>query len=309
MTARVPVLADVIFPDRIIAQGVAGKNSRVNERTRSQGGNPIVDEVRGTLREYTAGLIPLSIADWALMEGLHEITGGGAYGMLLKDPKDQIVTAGAGMLRGFAGGQLVGTAGQGYGVPIVKMFQRKTAQGTSRFFDRRITRPQAGAAILRNGAPPPNSGPGSVTIDTTTGMVTFVADASQVIASITVGATTVLNFANGSGIVAAMAVNERVYLSGIGGTTGARLNGLSHQVTAKGATSLTIATTTTGLTGTGGTAAKYPQATDLLTWSGLFFVPVQFRDDEIDWTIENGGPFDTRLTTGPAVVLIEIPEA
>ncbi len=309
MTTTIQVLSGVIFPDHIIAAGVKGSNRRLNDRTITQAGAPIITMVRGTLRSISIGSIPLPLRDWATMEGLHEYTGSGAYGMLAHDPKDHLCYYGEGVLQAFVGDALAGVAGQGYGVPQYKMFQRKKVIGTSLFFDRRVTRPQSPSNLERNAVAVQIGGsPGYASIDYDKGIVSFVADLSQSLASITVGGSTVLNFSNGSGIVAAHNVNDRVYLAGIAGSAAAALNGRSHQVSAKGATSLTIATATSG-TATGGTGYKYPQASDLLTWSGPFYIPVHFRDDEIPWEIISSGPIASRLvTTGPEIVLQEIPE-
>ncbi|MFN8961092.1 MAG: hypothetical protein ACK5YV_05935, partial [Betaproteobacteria bacterium] len=54
----------------------------------------------------------------------------------------------------------------------------------------------------------------------------------------------------------------------------------SHAVTGVGGANITISTSTTGLTATGGTARFFPQPTDALTWSGEFDVPVRFESDE-----------------------------
>lgn len=307
----VTVLNDVIFPRQIIEVGVRGQNRRRNQRTENQAGFMQITRVWSrTLREYEVGIAPLTTEQWATLEGLHEVTEGGAFGMLMRDPKDSSVTAAQGKMQGFAGSQLVGTMGQGYGVPVYRLFKRYSAYGTTRTHDRRITRPMATPAITRGGSPVTvGSGAGNISINLDTGTVTFVADASQAIQSITVGSTTVLNFSNGTGIVATLSVGQRVYLSGITGTAATTLNGLSHEVINVGATSLTIATTTTGLTATGGTAAKYPQASEALAWSGGFYVPVHFRDDSIDWEIVRGGPSESgRLLAGPSVVLVEIRE-
>lgn len=307
----VTVLNDVIFPRQIVEVGVRGMNRRRNERTENQAGFVQVTVLWSrTLREFVIGMVPLTVEQWATVEGLHEVTEGGAFGMLILDPKDSLVTAAQGRLQGFAGSQLVGTNGFGYGVPVYRLFKRYSAYGTTRTHDRRITRPMATPAITRGGSPVTvGSGAGNISINLDTGTVTFVADASQAIQSITVGSTTVLNFSNGTGIVAALSVGQRVYLSGITGTAATTLNGLSHEVINVGATSLTIAITTTGLTATGGTAAKYPQASEALAWSGGFYVPVHFRDDSIDWEIVRGGPSESgRLLAGPSVVLVEIRE-
>lgn len=307
----VVVLSDVIFPADVIALGVSGINRRRNERVANQAGFVQITRVWSrTLREYVVGIHPMPAHLWLAVEALHEVTEGGAFGLLLRDPKDSLVAASEGRLQGFAGGQLVGTMGQGHGVPTYRLHKRYAARGTSRTHDRRITRPIATPAVTRAGNPVTvGAGAGQISHDLHTGSVTFVADASQSISSITVGASTVLNFADGTGMVAAMAVGQRVHVSGVTGTAAATLNGLSHEVTAKGATSLTVSTATTGLTAAGGTAAKFPQPSEALAWSGAFHVPVHFRDDYIDWELVVGDADESeRLLAGPAVVLVEIRE-
>lgn len=307
------VLSDVIMPTSVLAAGVRGKNLRSNTRSQNQGGFETVNiNWTRTLRQYEVGIVPMTLDSWQAIEGLHEVTEGGAYGFLMPDPKDSTVTAAAGLLQPVNGSPAaaVGTNGLGYGVPAHKLYKRYTSAGSLRTKDRQITRPQATPALLRNGSPVTlGAAAGNAAIDLTTGTVTFVADTSQAPSSITVGASTVLNFSSGTGIVAALAVGGRVYLNGITGTAGAALNGLSHAVTAKGATSLTVSTSTAGLAVTAaGTAYKYPQPADALAWSGSFYVPVHFVNDEIDWQLDRAGPYDSRLLSGPSVVVQEVRE-
>lgn len=309
----IQVLADVILPTSVLAAGVQGKNLRSNTRTMNQGGYATVNiNWTRTLREFTLGIAPMAPSDWQAIEAVYEVTDAGAYGFLLSDPKDSTVSAATGLLQPWGGAPAgnIGTNGLGYGVPVHRLTKRYTSAGSLRTKDRQITRPQATPALLRNGAAVTlGAAPGNAAIDLTTGTVTFVADTSQAIASITVGSTTVLNFTDGAGIVAALAVAGRVYLSGITGTAGAALNGLSHAITAKGATSLTISTSTAGLAVTAaGTAYKYPQPAEALAWSGSFYVPVHFVNDEIDWQMDRAGPYDTRLLSGPQVVVQEVRE-
>ena len=120
--------------------------------------------------------------------------------------------------------------------------------------------------------------------------------------------TTTLNFADGTGLVAAMSTGQRVYLAGLSGTAAATLNNLSHEITSKGASSLTVSTVSTGLAATGGTAYQFPQASEALTWSGAFYVPVHFVQDDLDWDIVRSGPADTRIVVGPSVLLQEVRE-
>jgi uncharacterized protein (TIGR02217 family) len=310
----VAVYSDVILPASVVASGIRGQQMRKNQRVSTQSGYMQANvQWSRTLRKFTLGVLPMTVPNWRAIEGLFEVTEGGAYGFLMQDPKDQDVAAGEGLLQGYtsATAALVGTAGTGYGVPSLRLLKRYTSVGSSRTKDRRISRPKA-QAITRNGAAVNvGASAGDISIDSTTGTITFVPDVSQLAFSISAGAATTLNFLTGVGIVAGITVGERVYLSGFVGTAAAVLNGTSHQVTAKGATSLTIATNTTGLSATdsSGTAARYPQATDAMAWTGSFYVPVQFENDEIDWDMILGGAdIDARLIAGPQVTLVEVME-
>lgn len=50
-----------------------------------------------------------------------------------------------------------------------------------------------------------------------------------------------------------------------------------------------------------------PDAEDL-AWSGLFYVPVHFMEDTIDWEVIRPGSDSARLVAGPSVVLQEVRE-
>lgn len=51
-----------------------------------------------------------------------------------------------------------------------------------------------------------------------------------------------------------------------------------------------------------------PEA-DAITWSGVFYVPVHFRDDEIEWELVIAGSELQRRVKGPRVVLEEVKQA
>lgn len=311
MTSLV-VLSDVTLPEIVLAAGVRGRQIRKNQRTETVSGEVSVNiDWDQTLREFEVGYVPMLPGAWQAIEGLHEVTDGGAYGFLMLDPKDSSVPVGSGLLRAWNAGFPVGTIGQGFGEPSYQLFRRITSVGSTRTKDRKITRPLT-PVILRNGSPVTvGASPGNMAIDATTGQVTFVPDVTQGISSITAGATTVITFASNSGVYAASSAGQRVYLSGVSGSAASALNGRSHAISAKSASSpytLTLNTATTGLTATGGTAARYPQVADALTWSGRFYVPVHFANDALDWELLRGGPADGRLISGPSVVLREVLE-
>lgn len=303
------VLNDVILPD-ILSATARGTRKRRTEITVNQAGFESRNRLwLATRREYELGLVPRTVAQWRTMEALYEVVDGAYWGFLLKDPIDSGVTVSTGLMGSWVNGALVGAMGSGYGVPVLRLHKRYTIGARSS--DRLITRPRSAVTLFRAATPVTiGAAPGNAAVNYDTGTVTFVADATEAPTSYTVGATTVINFSSGAGIVAALAVGQRVYLSGVTGTAAAVLNGLSHSITAKGATSLTISTVTTGLTASGGTAAKYPQASEEMTWSGAFYVPVRFRDDDLEWDLGAGAADESaRLIVPPSIVLSEIREA
>lgn len=301
----ITVLSDVILPTSLLTSGVRGKQMRNNTRSEASNGSAIVNiNWSKTLRQYELGCVPMTVAQWQTLEGLHEVTEGGAYGFLLPDPKDSTVASGVGLLQGYNSG-LVGTPGFGYGVPSYKLMKRYSVAGSTRTKDRQITRPQTIPVMLRAGSGIVLSG--STTFTLTTGTLTFGSDYSTGVTSYTVGASTILNFGSGT-MAGLLAVSGRIYLSGVSGTGATALNGLSHLITAITGNNITISTSTNGLTASGGTAYKFPQPTETLTWTGSFYVPVHFQDDVIDWDMAAGGSLDNRLLAGPSVNLMEVRE-
>lgn len=305
------VFNDVILPPCIIVAGLSGKRMRMNERAQNQGGYDSINVVRQvTLRQFDVGFKPMYTNAWNELVGLYEITDAGAYGFLMEDPSDSIVAIGAGFMQPISGSLSLGALGNGYGVPTYQLYKRYPFTGTTRTKDRKITRLQP-SPIFKRGATTLVEGAaaGNISVNRDTGLITFVPDASQSMSSVTVGASTVLNFVDGTGMVAAMSVGQRPYITGVTGTAGSVLNGKSHLISAKGATSLTISTSTTGLTATAGTAYKYPQATETLTASGKFYLPVHFANDDLEFEFIKGGETEAdRIISGPTCTLIEIRE-
>ena len=203
------------------------------------------------------------------------------------------------------GAGILGT-GIGTGQPTYQL-QKNYVQGLTA--TRKIAKPLTLAAgadvalvILRNAAAATaGSAAGNYALDSTTGIVTFVADASQAPTSITPGSTTSLVVSGTDNL--ALTTGKVVYLSGVTGTAAAALNG-ANTITGKsgsGPWTYTLATVTTGLTVTGvGTAYKYPQASDALTWTGQFDVPVRFDTDVLQ------GYWDTGLFVWGTIPLVEV---
>jgi len=303
------VFPDVVLSASIIAAGIRGKNMRSNIRVTSTSGEMQIN-VRWarTLRQYELGVVPLSPDQWAQIEALHEVTEGGAFGFLLQDPKDRAAAAGEGFLQSYSGGLLLGAVGHGYGVPTYRLVKRYSVSGTSRFKDRLITRPKSSPQLAKNGvALAYGTGAGQFSIAADTGLVTINEDASAYLASATVGATTTLNFGTGS-FASLFSVGGRVWLQGVVGTASALLANKSHEVLSVSGNTLVINANTTGLSLTSALGMRYPQPADTLSWSGEFYVPVHFMEDEIDWDLARPGDIEDRLIAGPSVVLQEVRE-
>lgn len=306
----ITVLSDIIVPSSVIAAGVRGKNMRNNTRVTTYNGEQQVNvNWTRTIRQYELGVVPMLIAQWQQIEALYEVTDGGAFGMLLRDPKDDEVAASAGKLYPRTSGVNVGAAGLGYGVPTYNLMKRYGVTGTSRFKDRKITRPLGIPTIYKNGTPLSlGTADGQFTFNSATGVVTINQTGSSVGVAAVAGTNTVITFSS-SAFTAMFAVGDRLWLQAVTGTSASVLNEKSHLITNISGSDITIAVNTTGLTISAGFGIYYPQSDDALTWSGQFYVPVHFLDDAIDWDLALGGDYDNRLVAGPQVVLEEVRES
>ncbi len=301
------VYGDVILPNRVILAGVNGRQTRQNVRGANQAGYATVNAVRDTtIREYTIGIKAMSKSKWDLIEGIWEVTDSGAYGFLIEDPKDATVTEGG--LQGYLLGTEYGTPGFGNGGPVYGLRQIKRPVSGSRYVARAVTRPNSTPVMLRGGTPiVVGAGAGQVSLSAAPVYVTFVPDVTRTIDSVTVGATTQVNL---SAAISGLVVGGRLWLQGLTGADAALLNNLSHEITAIASDVYTLATNTAGKTITAaGAAHKYPQPDEALTWTGSFYVPVQFAEDSIDWSLVRPGDIEDRLFTGPSIPLLEVREA
>lgn len=170
-----------------------------------------------------------------------------------------------------------GVLGTGFGSGLAAyQLGKKYAQGSQSVI-RPIKKPVAtGFAVQRNG-----SAVGGVTLNTVTGIVTV-----PPIATFNISAVTNAN----PGVVSAaghtFSNGDQIVLATMGGMP--TLTGLKVTIGGVGAGVFNIGMSTIGL-GTytsGGTASKYPQPADVLTWTGEFDVPVRFDTDAIRTTFK-----------------------
>ncbi len=156
----ITVFSDVILPSSIISAGARGKQVRNNSRTlASNGVQQINVNWARTLRQYELGVVPLSVADWQTIEGLFEVTEGGAFGFLLSDPKDTKALISDGIATA-----LTSTTFQ--------LQKKYTSAGSTRTKSRKITRPIAGGFDVKVSGVSLTVG-SQYTLNTVTGVVTI----------------------------------------------------------------------------------------------------------------------------------------
>ena len=253
------------FPDRL-AVGVAGGPGFNTSVIRIQSGRRIAAANWDIpLRTWSVRHIPVNDrASYLALQNHFMAVRGMAHGFRLRDPFDH-ADEGAGLL---------GSTGTGTGLPTVQLVKQYGLPG---FYSQRPIYKPLAVVVRRNGANvAPGAGAGQVAINSATGLVTFVADASSSVASITPGATTAVTLSAAVGVLTA----GMLYLSGISGTVGTALNGKAWSVNSVAGATYVLAVNTAGLSGSGGLGSRYPQPTDALTWGGEFDTPVYFTSDE-----------------------------
>lgn len=278
---------DTRFPERIALQAVGGPGYSTQVVALRSGAEARNQNLALPRHAYQFAHKGLAEAQHVALLTLFHAAAGQFNSFRVKDWGDfRLAHANGGLLGRHVGAALIeaGTFGIGHGVPTYQVFKRYSLGGVNR--DRRITKLVSNTlAVLRNGgAVTVGGGAGQISIDLLTGRVTFVADQTRAISSISVGATTQLTLA--SAFSPNAAVGGRVFITGVTGTAAALLNNLSHAVTAVATNVVTVSTVTTGLTATGGTAALYPQPAESLTVAGEFDVPCRFSGDLARWSID-----------------------
>jgi hypothetical protein len=124
------------------------------------------------------------------------------------------------------------------------------------------------------------------TIDTTTGLVTWVPDSQKVISNITNANPAVVT----TSATHSFSSGDLIYINGVHGMI--QINGFAYAITVIDTHNFSISANTLSYgsyTGSG-TAYKYPQNADQLTWAGEFDVPARFDTDVL-----MGGQIDSGL--------------
>lgn len=157
---------------------------------------------------------------------------------------------------------------------------------------RTLYKPVAGSALVAVGGA---AWPTGWTLDTTNGQITFAANKSKAITSISKAAQAVV------GVVAhPFSLGDSVHFSGAGGMT--EINGQRGTVTATTTDTITVSINTTAYSTytSGGTANTQPQASETVTGGCLFDLPARF-DSPLEITALGG-----EIRDSGSVDLIEI---
>ncbi len=257
-----------------------------------------------TRHRYEIGLTVRKKTEFDLIRNHFMAVRGKLDGFRFKDWADYQITTANGYLIGLHGTTQVGTAGVGYGTPTAQLAKLYSTGANSYLRD--IRKPVIGTLALYRGGVLVTAGVGvgQYAIDTTTGLVTIVADQTRSISSHTVGATHVFTLA--SAFSPNLAVGGRIYVTGVTGTAATTLNSLSHTITNVAGAAITTSTVTTGLTASGGNAFYYPQPTETYTFSCEFDVPVRFDVDQFDAVIVTKQFAGELFLELPSVPLVEI---
>ena len=155
-------------------------------------------------------------------------------------------------------------------------------------YGRTITKPVDGTVTLkRNG-----SAFTDYTLDTTTGEVTLNAD-MVFISNIAQDASGTVT-ATGHGL----STGDEIHIDNVYGMD--EVNGNVYGITVVDEDTFTLGVDTTGYTEYrfGGTASKFVQSSESLTWSGEFDVPVRFDTDELSVVFED---YQIQSTSAPIV--------
>ncbi len=255
-----------IFPGRVGA-GAVRTLKRSVETIRTMNRRRI-SNVNGSQawREYTFPMPAVGTTEFALLEA-HYLACTTAHQFRFEDYEDYLVAQADGFL---------GQASAGTGMPTYQLHKRYVTGALTEW--RAIRKPKStGNTIYRNASPATaGASAGNYALDSTTGIVTWVADSSNTATSHTVGASHQVTL---TAALAGLSIGGKLYLTGVTGTAAATLNGIAHTISNISSNTYTLSTTTTGLTATGGTGYKYPQPTDTLAWSGAFDVPVAYASE------------------------------
>jgi uncharacterized protein (TIGR02217 family) len=286
--ATTPFLESPRFPDNIAFGATVGPTYQtVVVPIYSGRDGRIVAWTQARVR-FEVGLRTMNAALTATLDAFFRSVKGRAYGFRIKDWTD-FNDGGLGVLTATASPN------------VFQMGKVYSSQGTLSE-TRIIQKPVAGTcAFYWKGTLQTTT----VSLDTTTGLVTFAPLAEQTITGVTVGSTTVVTLA---AALPELVAGDTLYLQGLGGAGAGTLNNQAFVINSISGAAYTLAANTTGQTITAsGQGVLFPQASDSLTWTGQFDVPVRFDVDEMKKQLmDRNGPNGDLLVDWGSIPVIEV---
>jgi uncharacterized protein (TIGR02217 family) len=235
------------------------------------------------MHAYDFSKVMVELQHVSLLDFFHAAKGMG-HEFRVRDPGDYSTDVTTGVLLGLAANGVVvasASAGSGYASYVAGKRYAAGSQETYRWLQKLVT---GTVTVYRNGSPVTvGVGAGQVTIDVTTGKITFAHDQTQSITTHVVGAAHILNCS--SAFSPNFAVGGRVYITGATGTAAPLLNQIAHEITNVSGSQLTLNLNTTGLTAGIGNAYKFAQPTETVTLACEFDVPCSFSSDEASFDL------------------------
>ena len=172
-------------------------------------------------------------------------------------------------------------AGIGHGKPDYQLNKRyvNSANTTQNPKDRIITKPVSGQiSVYRTGSLVVfGASPGQIAVDTTTGKITFYADSTYNITSISKTNPAVV-MSSGTALLS----GHVIYVRNANGMT--QVNSLSFTVVSATTSSFILSginATAYGTYTASGIAERYPQSSESLSWVGQFDTPCRFDTDHL----------------------------
>lgn len=238
------------FPDNISYGGIGGPNWMTDVVIRSNGAEQRTG--RWTMPLYRFDVAHAARADDTIADLIAHFYAvrGRLDGFRYKDWQDYTCL------------QAVGILGTGYGdgTPTYQMYKNYTSGAVT--FARKIVKPVSGSDDVYRAGSPVTAGAaaGNYSLDTTTGIVTFVSDSSKnVIAnsSKTITAITKANPGQVTAVAHGFSTGDKIRIASVGGMT--QVNNLYFTITVVDVDNFTIGVDSTAYTTytSGGTAIKY----------------------------------------------------
>ena len=158
-------------------------------------------------------------------------------------------------------------------------------------YEKDIKKPVSGTVTLRNSTVTISG----TTVDTTTGVVTFIPDSVRPITNISNANPGVVSSTSHG-----LSTGQEIYITDVVGMTEVNNTVYTVTVISPSSYSIDVDTTTYGTYSSGGNGGFYPQSGDTVDWSGEYDTPCRFDTDKLAINLS------TYNTGGTSVPIVEL---